>query len=108
MKRVEISWSGDVSKKRDIHPHAAWLVHQLCDEYGEAVQASVHIQPNLQRGKFPVFRQGRLFLVVFRADFGVIIDIDYVNIREMIFMYDNVKVPHSDLPTEYAEIINHL
>ena len=109
MQGIEISWSGDGQLRRDIHTQAAELIRQLCDEYRGVVRASVHVQKtDVCLAKVPVYREERLFLVVFEVDFAIVLDIDYVTIREMIFMYDHDKVPHTALPDELMAIVVNL
>ena len=108
MQSVEISWSGKDDMRSAIYPRATELIWQLCNEYKGVVSASVHIQSNVFQAKLPVFREARLFLAIFELEFAIIIDIDYVNIREMIFMYDHEKVPHTMLPRQITAIVNGL
>ena len=109
MQGIEISWSGDGQSRRDVHTRAAELIRKLCADYRGVVRASVHVQTNdVCLAKVPVYREERLFLVVFEVDFSIVLDIKYVTIREMIFMYDHDKVPHTALPDELMAIVVNL
>ena len=108
MQNIHISWSGDDQMREAIRERAHLLLRHLTDEHWGDVCAWVHVHENLLRGKVPVTRDELLLLAVFEADFVVIVDASFVNIRELIFMYDHEKVPHTELPVKIDDILKNM
>ena len=82
------------------------MIHELTNEYRGVVRAWVNVHANEMRGKFAVFRGDRIFLACLETQFAIILDINFVNIREMIYMYDEEKVAHTELPEHIAVLVN--
>ena len=91
-----------------VHPQVEVLIRELTNEHPGDVFAWVYVHGNVLRGKFAIFREERLFLAVLEAQFAIILDIGFLNIREMIFMYDQEKMPHTELPVHLAALVNDL
>lgn len=105
MQNIHISWSGDVMMREAVREGAVSRVRQLTDEHRGNVHAYVHIHKSSNLRKVPVTKEDQLFLAVFESDFVVIVDVGFVNIRELIFMYDNEKAAHTELPVYVQEIL---
>ena len=108
MENVSITWCGAVLPNDTIRAAATSRIGRLTDECRDRVQAWVHVQPTSTRAKIPFTFRGRLYLAVIECDYLMVVDMVYLNIRQLIFMIDNTKVVHTQLPFNFSVILDNL
>ena len=107
MEEICISWSGDHHAIDTVSGVASDLIRELCSEYRGTIRARVLIQKAFFEGKVPFTFEDQLYLAVFESNYVIVIHLEYLDIRELIFMYDNKKVMHTELPVNISVIFEN-
>ena len=99
MDNMQIQWIGDLTMKKHFFDSAIEITIEATSEHDEMVKALVILGKTDQKlsGKIPFVYKDKLFLATYNDNFIVIVDECVLNIRHLIYMYDNDILKYSDL-----------
>ena len=108
MKRVDVRWVGDLDSIETCTNLVLRIVDDCTSEHRGVVPALVVLGRNHSNSqKIPFVHKEDLYLAYFHEKFVVIMDDSTLNIRELIFMYDNDIVNSSELQLN-VDLVNLL
>ena len=98
MRRIDVQWVGNLSLKQSVFRGVEAIVNEFTSEHDGMVKvvAFLQNQSNLI-GKRPFLYRNEIYLAVFEETFILIFEDNSLNIRELIFIYDNEISNHEDL-----------
>jgi hypothetical protein len=97
MSNIKIRWVGDMSLKCDVYEDVLAVIGELTNEHVGNVMAFVCLQRTKSSGKVPFLLNGELYLGIFSEKYGLFLSIQVLDIKDLIFMYDNNIVDFNDL-----------
>ena len=107
MENHFISWYGDLHLKNSIATKVGQMIQECTSEQAGLVRVQVVLGENSCpiNEKIPVICNDRLYLAFLEINFVLFVEIGFLNIKEMIFMYDNEIVDSSVLPVNLANFL---
>ena len=97
MANLNIKWVGVTKLKESTFTHCCDTLLECTFEFGSEVRAIIVLGKTDRAGNFPLLHNDKLYLTLFRENFIVIVEYDYLNVAELIFLIDNDKRSATDL-----------
>ena len=98
MKLIDVRWVGDLDSIETCTNLVLRIIDDWTSEHRGVVTALVVLGRNESNSQqIPFVHKGILYLAYFQETFVVMIDESTLNIKELIFMYDNDIVNISEL-----------
>ena len=98
MKRIDVRWVGDLDSIETCTNLVLRIIDDCTSEHRGVVTALVVLGRNESNSQqIPFVHKENLYLAYFQEKFVVIMDDSTLNIKELIFMYDNDIVNSSEL-----------
>lgn len=93
--------------KNSVESKVAEILEACTSEHPDMVRARVVMMENsvLVEEKIPIIYKDELFLAIFDLNFVLIVELQFLNIRDMIFMIDNEIVDCLKLPVNLANFM---
>ena len=97
MRTVEVYWIGDVSTRHSPSEVAEQTIYDCTSEHDGVVKVLAFMEnPTKFVGKRPFLYNDEIYLSVFGQDYILIFEDNSLNIKELIFIYDNEVLNHEE------------
>ena len=98
MRKVEVEWVGDVSSKENSREGVLRTITDYTSEHDGVVKVVALLEnPYHFIGKRPFLYKNEIYLSVFSQDYILIFEDNSLNIKELIFVYDNQIFNHEEV-----------
>ena len=98
MRKIEVEWVGDLSSKESSIEGAKQIINDCTSEHDGVVKVVVLLEnPTHFVGKRSFLYDNEIYLSVFSKDYILIFEDDSLNIKELIFIYDNKIFNHEEV-----------
>lgn len=97
MRTVEVYWIGDVSTRHSPSEVAEQTIYDCTSEHDGVVKVFAFMEnPTKFVGKRPFLYNDEIYLSVFGQEYILIFEDNSLNIKELIFIYDNEVLNHEE------------
>ena len=97
MRNIDIRWVGEMALKNEVYENIFPIIGELTKEHDGNVRALVWLQNTKRTGKVPLLLFEELYLGVFSENYGLFLPMHVLDVKELIFMYDNDIVEFREL-----------
>ena len=108
MKNVEIIWAGDMTLREKCREYAYEIIEFSTSEHKGLVTAWVVLgECQLTSSMITFIHKDELYMACPKENFVVILSYNVLDIRELILMYDSIKIGSEelDLPVDLNELL---
>ena len=98
MRTINVEWIGDVSSRQCSSEEVKQTINDCTSEHDGVVKVFAFLKnPTNFFGKRPFLYKNEIYLSVFGQDYILIFEDNSLNIKELIFIYDNEILDHEDV-----------
>ena len=98
MRKIEVDWVEDESSRKSSDEDLEELINNCTSEHDGVVKVIAFSgNPTHFFGERPFLYQNEIYLSVFRQDYILIFEENSLNIKELIFIYDNEIFNHEEV-----------
>ena len=98
MRKIEVDWVEDESSRKSSHEDLEELINKCTSEHDGVVKVIAFSgNPTHFFGKRPFLYKNEIYLSVFTQDYILIFEENSLNIKELIFIYDNEVFNHEEV-----------
>ena len=98
MRKIEVDWVEDESSRKSSHEDLEELINNCTSEHDGVVKVIAFSgNPTHFFGKRPFLYKNEIYLSVFTQEYILIFEENSLNIKELIFIYDNEVFNHEEV-----------
>ena len=98
MRKIEIDWVEDETSRKSSHEGLEELINNCTSEHDGVVKVIAFSgNPTHFFGKRPFLYKNEIYLSVFTQEYILIFEENSLNIKELIFIYDNEVFNHEEV-----------
>ena len=98
MRKIEVDWVEDESSRKSSDEDLEELINNCTSEHDGVVKVIAFSgNPTHFFGKRPFLYKNEIYLSVFTQEYILIFDENSLNIKELIFIYDNEVFNHEEV-----------